>query len=426
MTVCKQLSRERHLILLRTPTEPPDQDPYTLASTPHFTSISHLPVLETTWSNLHHLTTLLHSTLTTDYDGVIITSARAVHAWGQAAASLSSSSFPSTHRPHQRPLPPFFVVGPGTRSALLDLPDSPYRPRKDEIFGAEESGTGQALAQFIRAYYDERERKVDPVSAGQRMNKKSEVRSEEAATGRQTRRRKRLLYLTGDKNRDTLPSILSSSSSASSHSTFDLDALQVYSTTVSPTFHSSLTSKLSSLSHSPYPLFSDPPSSSNDETSTPTGRAKPHPGPTLPQSTPPPKIEIWFALFSPSTAQPLLQSLRQLALFPPCTPPPPPPPHSSPQCSSPDTRLRLRFVAIGPTTRDYLLSAHHQTEEGGRGRGGQGGGGVRVDAMARKPDAKGLVEAMLEVFKAEEGERDGKGRGRGGERGGEGRGKERV
>ncbi|BGP19748.1 hypothetical protein JCM10213_004377 [Rhodosporidiobolus nylandii] len=311
----------RTLVLLRAPFSSPSGDPYasTALRSGHFDAVEHLPVLETTFANLEALARAIEFTERGEYDGVVLTSGRAAEAWAAAAALLPSPSTPSDGD-RWTGTTPFFVVGPSTRSALLRAPGR-VRPREENVRGAEETGTGEALGRFILAHF-----------AGGAAR---EAAGEGDETGGGIRR---LLYLTGDKNRDVLPSILSSSTSPS----ITLDALQVYATSPSPAFPSSLAALFERLS---------PPS---EEAAT---RER----------------EIWFALFSPSCAAPLLSALRTPDLLP---------------SSSSSSRLRIRLAAIGPTTRAYV-------EDDER---------VPVDAMARKPDADGLLGAIVDAL-----EKDGKG-----------------
>lgn len=106
---------------------------------------------------------------------------------------------------------PFYVVGAATASTLTSIassfPTSPYVPR--DIRGTE-SGTAEKLARFI----------ISDVS--------------ESGS-------KRLLYLTGDKNRDTLPKVLS-------EARLHLDNLQVYATQGSSRFEENLQTALGHVS----------------------------------------------------------------------------------------------------------------------------------------------------------------------------------
>lgn len=93
---------------------------------------------------------------------------------------------------------PFYVVGTTTGNALRNMPVSPFTPCSQNIIG-EGSGTGEGLARVI--IEDQRGRA----------------------------HKHPLLYLTGDKNRDTLPALIQGAG-------LDLEPLQVYATRGSPDF----------------------------------------------------------------------------------------------------------------------------------------------------------------------------------------------
>lgn len=371
-------SKERSLILLRTPTQPPTACPYSLAfsSSSSFppSSIHHLPVLYTTFDNLDRLVDIL-STNANGYDGVIMTSARSADAWAAAAASLSldpPSSDASTPVPS---LPPFFVVGQATRSALYDrTPAGRHRPEKNGILGAEETGTGEALGRYILRYFAE---------GGN---------TTEEEGGMERSRTRRLLYLTGDKNRDILPSILSPSSSSPPPSSFSssnssltssppphiaVDPLQVYRTSPLPDFSASFTSLVSSLS-SPTPCSTPPSPPPPQSTSLAPSRLSSTPPPS-PSPPPPRPHKLYLALFSPSSAAPVLPLLSLLP-----------------------SSVKVRLVAIGPTTRDYLRRE-----------------GWEACEMAERPDARGVREAVERAV-AREGEAEAEEEEREGTEGGEG------
>ncbi|GJN93722.1 hypothetical protein Rhopal_006779-T1 [Rhodotorula paludigena] len=241
-----------------TPRTPLEQDPYSraLAGDPAWT-LHHLPVLETSFTHdaeLRRAVEAVHCAGQSAYDGVVITSARSVDAWRTAQLSLPS--------PLPLPAVPFFVVGPPTRSALLSVP-SP--PRTDLVLGADESGTGEKLASFILAHF--RAASTLP-------------------------RRRRLLYLTGDKNRDTLPRTVHEGSDGQ----IELDALQVYATQRTRTFEEDLDGILRNLG-------ADEGAEGN----------------------------IWLALFSPSGAKDAIPTPAYPRLAP-----------------------RIRLAAIGPVTQSYL------------------------------------------------------------------------
>lgn len=112
---------------------------------------------------------------------------------------------------------PFYVVGQGTASALEGVRQTygqtVYTP---EIIRGESSGTGERLAHFIRDQPHERPKK--------------------------------LLYLTGDKNKDTVPTILGEAG-------IELQPLKVYETQGSHTFEQDLDEALK-LSSKGYFFFS--------------------------------------------------------------------------------------------------------------------------------------------------------------------------
>ena len=147
------------VLLLRAPTAPPETDRYEAALTrASFRPLS-LPVLETALENLERLARIVRGEDDEDMvDGVIVTSARAVEACANAGADIDWRA--------KR----FYVVGPATAAALqAQLPKPPQDVR------GMDSGTAEQLARFI--VHD--------------------------AT-----REERLLYLTGDKNRETLSRVV--------------------------------------------------------------------------------------------------------------------------------------------------------------------------------------------------------------------------
>lgn len=104
------------------------------------------------------------------FAGVIFTSQRAVAAWADAGQAVLEKC---TNAQYTWNSIPFYAVGPATASALLRL-DARLRPPRDLILGAEESGSAERLASYIT--------------------------SRTCASP--------LLYLVGDKRKDTLPSSL--------------------------------------------------------------------------------------------------------------------------------------------------------------------------------------------------------------------------
>lgn len=106
---------------------------------------------------------------------------------------------------------PFYVVGEATAAALKNLAASlPSYLLPSEVLGAE-SGTSEKLAHLILEHCEQ---------------------TQDVAKIKKKRKAK-LLYLTGDKNRDTLAKILVDGN-------IELDSVQVYKTHNSPTFEASL------------------------------------------------------------------------------------------------------------------------------------------------------------------------------------------
>ncbi|KAG7087405.1 hypothetical protein E1B28_013375 [Marasmius oreades] len=175
------------VILLRAPSETNDIYETTLSASGY--TVFSVPVLETVLTNVNDLTGIIQHGPA--YDGVIMTSARACEAWRDAVDGLESQHTPSNYDWNSRP---FYVVGKGTKSALCEIhtrhPNSPFAPNPLMIKG-EDCGNADQLGRFIVE-----DLKSTPT---------------------------KLLYLTGDKNRDTLPNIL-----RDSH--VDFQALQVYET----------------------------------------------------------------------------------------------------------------------------------------------------------------------------------------------------
>ncbi|KAF9007040.1 tetrapyrrole biosynthesis, uroporphyrinogen III synthase [Cyathus striatus] len=129
-----------------------------------------IPVLETVFANLDSLQSIIsHGPQQEGVGGVLLTSKRSCDAWREIL-QCGVAQDPQIELWSKIP---FYVVGQGTKSGLLSL--SEFGMNVMDIRG-ESSGTGEKLAKFI----------VDDPS----------------------RPHGRLLYLTGDKNRDTVPKIL--------------------------------------------------------------------------------------------------------------------------------------------------------------------------------------------------------------------------
>jgi len=243
-----------NVLLLRAPQYP---DRYESAFQASGYAVSSVPVLETALTNLLDLERIVKAG--PRFTGVIITSARACEAWMSAVEGLKheremkeSSSWTST---------PFYVVGNTTATALGEIhsryPNSPFAPI--DIRG-QSSGTSEQLAHFI---LDD----MQQTSA-------------------------KLLYLTGDKNRDTLSKILEEGQ-------VELEPLKVYETRGSSSFTQDLQDALAS----------------------------------LPTESP----ESWIVFFAPSAAEYVMPHLRKHFNFDLTSSPRP-----------------ARVAAIGPTTSLFL------------------------------------------------------------------------
>ncbi|KAF8755242.1 Tetrapyrrole biosynthesis uroporphyrinogen III synthase [Rhizoctonia solani] len=135
-----------HVLLLKNPDEKvPDPYQYALSRNGFTTSI---------------ISTLIHSYIDLDgltdiiaqegekYGGVIVTSGRAVDAWGNAAKEVQEQAqLSATENPSSWALKPFYVVGSKTERKLLGLKWLKCIPEPELILGAKESGTGEAARQ---------------------------------------------------------------------------------------------------------------------------------------------------------------------------------------------------------------------------------------------------------------------------------------
>jgi uroporphyrinogen-III synthase len=286
-----------HVLLLRAPVSPPATDPYEDAlARASFRPLS-LPVLETSFENLEHLSRIIRGAEDDDQgtmNGVIVTSARAVEACAHAGADID-----------WRPVR-FYAVGPATAAQLAQLPNPPQDVRGTE------SGTAEQLARYI----------VRDATQGERF-----------------------LYLTGDKNRDTLPRIVREGLGEGC-----LRELGVYATRGVRDFGSTLARAL------------------QDEIGTfgPFTAVMRRDKWTEDQGEP-----WWIVFFAPSVAAHVMPALREhfsLAGR-----------DDSLVCRS----LRpARIATIGPTTANYLREEH----------------GLRVEVVADEPNVEALVKGMVTIL----------------------------
>lgn len=234
-----------------------------------------VPVLETVIVGREELARILSlGPEKQSLSGVIITSKRAFEAWSEAAQALivADNNTPPKPESEWRSVP-FYVVGEATSVALRDLCEKIplYSPR--DIRGGSETGTAERLAGFI----------LDDLPSGGTSRK--------------------LLYLTGDKNRDTLPRILESSGVA-------LDPLQVYATQGSSMFSQELSLALERIK-----------------------------GEGLSWG--------WVVYFAPSAAEFVTPILRNHFILPPVN-------SSTEDCDEPSEHHLVKVAAIGPTTESFV------------------------------------------------------------------------
>jgi uroporphyrinogen-III synthase len=167
-----------------------------------------VPVLETVYTDLKDLKEkILLGPRAQGLTGVIITSARACEAWTRAMKDIVPQPLVADHRGSWSSIP-FYVIGEATAAALIG---ETYRlglaPRI--IRGASETGTSERLARFIL----------------------HDLKTKEGT---------KLLYLTGDKNQDTLPRIIEDEH-------VELDYVKVYETRGRQTFAEDLGRVIGSL-----------------------------------------------------------------------------------------------------------------------------------------------------------------------------------
>ncbi|KAJ4481004.1 tetrapyrrole biosynthesis, uroporphyrinogen III synthase [Lentinula aciculospora] len=216
-----------------------------------------IPVLETVLVNLEKLKQTIIAG--PKVDGVIMTSARSCEAWKTVIAQST------TEQTAQWLKVPFYVVGTATANSLSEI-----SPQSDQIRG-EHSGTAEQLARFILE---------EPNCS------------------------KRLLYLIGDKNRETLTKILNEGQ-------VDLLPLQVYETSGSSKFPVDLSEALK-------------------------GRQR--------------DAEIWITFFAPSAAEFVYPYLQAHFCFRSI---------GTTQALIDDDRPLVRIAAIGPTTASFLRDKLH-------------------------------------------------------------------
>ncbi|KAI0702748.1 tetrapyrrole biosynthesis uroporphyrinogen III synthase [Earliella scabrosa] len=298
-----------NILLLRSPSEDTSgPDKYEAVFRARGYRAFSIPVLETVFTNADELAQVVRAG-GQRYAGVIVTSGRACEAW-QAAVEHAIKTGGRDQSNEGWSTLPFYAVGQATASALsairTSFPTSPHAPH--DIRGGAESGTAEKLAHFI----------VSDLSNSTH---------------------RRLLYLTGDKNRDTLPSILSQGG-------FELDSLQVYATQGSSRFGEDLKHALDGVQ------------ANGEHRCWRYARAMQlaeHPW--------------WIVHFAPSSAK---------HVFPPLCGQFDMPMRKNSERGA--ARRHARIAAIGPTTSTFLEEEL----------------GVRVDVVPAKPTPEALAEAIAQ------------------------------
>lgn len=293
------------------------RDPYdaVLTASGQFT-VDFLPALSHRYTRLDELAGTIRAGL--PYSGVVFTSQRAVQAYGKAWQLALGSSQRSARNGTLARIP-FYTVGPATAASLgRELPPSAIPP-PELILGAAESGNAEKLAHYILVHRDSLTAKEQLTCAP-------------------------LLYLVGDKRKDTLSRLLSAAD-------VPVCEIQVYETFPSQTFAQDWYHLCSQ--HSP-------------------ALASRQSSPSELSSSPPPPFPLpfdWIVFFSPSGAKLLLPLLpREASTWP-------------------------RIAAIGPTTRDFLASSPLPPASSD----GTEGTPLYVAAMAESPKPEALLVALLQA-----------------------------
>ncbi|GAA5993646.1 hypothetical protein JCM5350_003044 [Sporobolomyces pararoseus] len=290
--------------------------------------VTHLPLLATSFNStsLSYLSRLLctssDSETASAFDGIIFCSQRAVKAFEMTLKdSTSISSLNGI---------PHFVVGHQTRQSLLDLYSG--QERKPEVLGAE-SGTGEQLARVV----------IDQLI-------RPDATSFESGNNR---RRKRVLFLSGDKGTEILPRVLKEEAGDD----IELVKIQVYATEVVQGFEQEL---LNYLKEEKGKIVER---EVGEDEKQEAGRL------------------VWIGICSPSGGKQVVNILRAHSLLPLPGRTTTNGTYQEEEEREKDLRRRLKFVAIGNTTKDYL-----EKEEG-----------VKVDATATTPGEQGMINAVLDA-----------------------------
>ena len=220
------------VILLKSPSNPPESDSYTQLFSSPFSGPSsadqstyaynpiHIPVLGHAYDTSPLIPLLSDSYF--PYGGLIFTSQRAVSAF-----ALALSQLPELDRKPDWNIP-IYTVGPATTKAIKAT-CAQHLPECEASVLGEEAGTGEALAHIILKDYNSRWNEQQSWLDAEKDQKEE--------------KKKPLLFLTGAKHRDIIPRLLSSPSLPATER-IDVREMVIYTTTSLPNFPTSLKTTL--------------------------------------------------------------------------------------------------------------------------------------------------------------------------------------
>ncbi|PVF99307.1 tetrapyrrole biosynthesis, uroporphyrinogen III synthase [Serendipita vermifera] len=315
---------------------------------PHF-----LQVLDTFFVNERQLKDVIYRGPSEErISGVIVTSSRAAEAWVSCVKELEEKVMNETSLSISWSSIPFFVVGNATARPFRANLLSKLLPAAEFILGAQESGTGEALAKFIVSYFE-------------RSN--TAVTTSETEYNHGSVSKTSLLYLVGDKNKETIPDALEAAG-------LSFQKLQVYETRTIPNLQEKLIDALRQAAGS-----SEEEGGMNTRVVIAQSEANPP--------------SIWLVFFSPSSSESVLSSLPPSTdssisaketdvkyLLEDSTQSASTPSRTSITTSVYGKRIQLKVAAIGPTTSKYLQSVL--------------GSDVHI-ATSPKPDPNVLADHLL-------------------------------
>ncbi|KAG8958434.1 hypothetical protein FRC03_009125 [Tulasnella sp. 419] len=172
---------KRPVILFKSPQEdvPLSSDPYYSSFTSQgYGPLAIITVIGHAFVNVSQLSDVINAGPQDRYGGVIITSGRAAEAWKHAAERTVENS--GAFNDCSWSTTPFYVVGPRTGSLIRNGSSTIQHllPDPSHVLGGAQSGNAEKLSEFIVSDYNDRGISLP------------------------------MLYLTGDKNKDTVPRTL--------------------------------------------------------------------------------------------------------------------------------------------------------------------------------------------------------------------------